>query len=1543
MLDAMDKVDQAVMTKGGKYNKKTINDALTHIKEGTQPEVEVTAEGTAQEGDAEPETQAQAEARQAAETEKAAFEGTEVEVGGPTQAVEGEQAGLEATIEEESEVQSIVNASPADLASLTDAQFEAIAAQQGPEAVKTLRAKREQGQKAAASAAEAVAAVEAAKTRKEAASKVVVATKGKRKPATKRTPGKKVTLPKRVEARMEAAREQPKPGSKEWNDISDQHIANSAMVSQRSIELPHADDVMMNRAVTEEWLRDSALMFDNELQASEVFDIMMERLHADDPLRGVLAQMNAVGAFDGHLPVHFRSAEDFVDMGVADPRTNGIAQRWDSPYSDETSRGVYLKDDTLGTGEGARVLVHEFVHFATIAGLETDPAFRNRINQLLHMARQAAEEMENKPYGLTNNKEFLAEGLTNPEFQKFLNGVQSESPAAGSLWQRLVDAIARFIGMDVVDSSVLADVLRATSENLQSYNQAFIRDIEKFGGTQTEIDIRDNKLLRDAAKSGYVSESELRSAVEIMKEFEARGGRPTILTKLDGIVDSVSNLGRTANRAREALSSLDQVIRRHTGKFVRDGVDHLKQYEKAIRDKIKYAREQQKKAETIARRWRSFEQAHPEQAQILSELMIDSTLEEIHPDKTYHHSDNKHIAAKKNTAEWKARVQERNDQYKAIGPAGRKLFQEVKKYHEMQRKHRRSYTIDHILKANGWGLEKLQADLEAIKGHTKADRINRSEVREFIAAAEELIDAESMSDLSAGDPIFDKLGEEGTSLKETIGEVLNKTSLRGPYFPLRRFGDYAVEARKDYPVEEFDSRNKAWEAQRKWKAGDPTRKSTVAKNPDTGKWELVRSDRIFSTQESPRKAKQLAEQLKAEGYTDVTGGNNIEVTVKQDLLNGVGPGGNKVLSRAIDKMDERAEKEGGKLDPTIRRMLEESFVDLMLDSSIHQSERKRKKVSGATYDMRRAFSERAFAGSWANADMLTAFEHDRALRGMERAARDPENPGDKLAMGDAVRELKLRDQKSMQDRRVSAIDSFFSKTGFFMYLTSPSYAMVNATQPSLVAAPYLLAKYGARASAELFNAYRVVGSTGAQEIASIANPREWGTWASGERAEGVLDKVVANMTPEEQSMMQRLFDMGIIDATFAQELYKGAAGKDRNWSDNALDFARTAPAIVEIINRAVVAKAAYNLEMRRSDDVKKAVSSAADAVLQTQFDYSDMNKPRWFKMFPGARSIMMFKMYAQGMYALMGGSFIKAVSGKGGYQGGRAEAAKTFGLLTLSHTLAAGAVGGLMEPFKWAINAVLWALGDEDDPERWRNSDDMIRDLAAQAAGKEIGEVISKGLPRAVGVDLSSRLGINNLAFMDTMDQRSYQDWFSAKVLSLLGPVAGMFTNAARAVDYADDGQWYKALEATSPKLLKDAMRAYRVASSGITDFNGKVVAQPDTFDKWMLAFAGTSGFASSEVVEAYDVRNRKKSARNRKADKARQLRNQWLRADPNQRMRFYRDEIMPYNRRHPEDFIKISSLFKSLTRRKLEEAATRGGYFTDDRQIEKLRRSYNY
>jgi hypothetical protein len=975
--------------------------------------------------------------------------------------------------------------------------------------------------------------------------------------------------------------------------------------------------------------------------------------------------------------------------------------------------------------------------------------------------------------------------------------------------------------------------------------------------------------------------------------------------------------------------------------------------------------------------------------------------------------------------------------------------------------------------------------------------------------------------------------------------------------------------------------------------------------------------------------------MQANGFRHPDGGD-MNVTLKEEWRAPRGSAAHVLLAQATKGMEEGS---------AARTALERAFLELLVENSVRKSELSRRRVAGASLDMRRAFAERAYAGSWAVADFETATEQHDAMRDMWKQAKSSSRNA--VQMGEVARELQLRDQKSLEERKISATEQALSKMGFFWYLFSPSYTVVNLTQVPLVAGPYLAAKFGmGRATKALGKAYRAVFAAGAKEAWDLKGGFAGTTESSYERMR-------AAMSPAEQQMLDELNRRGIIDSTFAQELVASGQGRDRGLADRVMDFARTMPQVAELVNRLTVATATYNLAKQAGRSDADATEAAAEAVLQTQFDYcvddateclttdgwkrwdeltledtllavdkegkavesalldvnvfhgareinlfdhgpnrhfsmavtdhhkclvqnynsrdkkwqsileveaaelkdghhilrrpllqldrvsedpdfaallgwvaaegdygafrnckekrrvglgqsltanpqyveeieallerlgghyrkfvihdgtlayftlkkplstrvlaampnkkltpqmlrdfgteemqaltdaflkgdghqrngghwtvtqkdaqnidvlqgmftllgktatrgvespagmhplhvsdlarsmtkemrrsklrvdmvwcpttehgtwiarrngavfvtgnSDLNKPRYFKAFTLARPIMMFKMYAQGMYMLTIGNLMKSF--RADTPQARKEARRMLAGVLATHTLAAGALGGLfIEPVRAIMAVAAFAFGDGDEP--W-DLDNEVTQFLADLLGPEAAQLVARGVPRGVGIDLSGRVGLNHMAFMGNPDARSYEEAWKNLVLQFLGPMAALSTNVVRGADYVRKNEYQKAMEAASPKIVRDLLRAERVGREGLTDYNGNVIADPAKFDLHDF-ITQAMGFSPATTARTYEGREAQKAAETKLNDRRKALMQQWRRADD--RAGFFRENIRDFNRTNPEFRITMGQLQRGLREQQRRERQTTAGYATEKKSIRRIGEAY--
>tara|TARA_R110000772_G_scaffold51809_9_gene118904 strand:+ start:1476 stop:8789 length:7314 start_codon:yes stop_codon:yes gene_type:complete len=1253
-----------------------------------------------------------------------------------------------------------------------------------------------------------------------------------------------------------------------------------------------------------------------------------DMLHPKDPWISLLQLMAEQGSSDisiitvtkAQMAKYSPSGEAIGLMTVQVPKADARAK------GKSIRRRILLQDlkALAGREEGPgtallTTLMHELTHAYTAASMTTDNKFAMDIESLRKEAIAFVDKhpgilnTKKKPYGFQDAEEFLAEALSNVEFQRMLAMI----PTTGrrrNLLGRMFDRISELFGLvDTFDNNATADtdnILAAvlslapdvfTDSRLQQTLWPEIIDKQRTSIRRADLDPEPepepamtqeeaNELMASFLDDDTsVSRERLSGSSNDPSVTQAAG---VLLKALRGKAHDVAGIdlaesGRFAGRALLGFTTTDQLVRRFKPMF-QDGAKNLLQaYHNVTRHKVQMARSLQQKAEHINQQWGQLEKLGKDRADAFAVLLHDATLAELHPDLAFANTKNKHAWKDKSKQVAHAKLKARFNSAE-IGPQGRALYRTVSKFYTDQRLSLRRAAMKHI--ADVWDVPNTLG----IKQYTQ------------------ILNANSAADIKAID--FSALGTNANMVQTALAGAATMNSVKGPYFPLRRFGKYVVEGLKltQRVPGTHAKRSDAYTAARDIRANDPTVKVRTRKDANGGGYYNELREHVVEMHDSISEAEDAAADLIKKGYTSARAGKPLAPGLKARWKMPPQVGANDVLAMAKRKFDPASAE---------AKALDTAFVDMLLDTNVRKSEQPRKKRAGASMDMRRAFAERAYAGSWQLADITTAMDHRTAMQSLKNHAVQ------NVKAQEVVRELELRDDLNLVDRAVAAWEGKLSKLGFVWFLASPSYSVVNLTQVPLVAQPYLGGKYGqAKAAKELYDSYAKVVKAAGKEWANIKGG------VTGQTAENVLDKVKNTFSSDEQVLIDTLTNMGIMDATFAQELYETSRGRNENTlttvTERVMNIARTTPQVAELVNRAVVARTAYRLARNAGGDVNTATEAAAEAIYKTQFDYSDLNKPRFFK-FTGGRAIMMFKMYAQGMYALLASNAIGSFKGDN-----KAESRKVLAGLIASHSLMGGIFGGLfIEPARVLISIAAALLEDEDDP--W-DMEYEITAFLAELVGAGAAELITRGIPRAIGIDLSSRVGLNNMAFMDVRESRSYEDAWKERLVSVLGPLAGAVGAGARGMDYMSKGEYVRGIEGMVPKGIRDVIKAPRLLNDGLRDYNTKRLLGADTYN-WYDTLVQGVGFQTAKTARVYEERIPQQKRDTKLRERRKKLMQMWRRAD--NKAEFFREKIRPFNLANRTRRITRSGLRKSQV--EVRRAERQGVYPTKDRDIARMGRAY--
>lgn len=1196
--------------------------------------------------------------------------------------------------------------------------------------------------------------------------------------------------------------------------------------------------------------------------AHELLDRALAGLPPDSNLRNVLAKLRSLPQL---AQVHVGYDRTGQILGDSFGKYKEIQQGADHHRIVQINRAKI--DELRAKGHDPatalmHILTHELVHAATMGALESNSALRMASWSLMRQTMSALRERGINPehhYGLRDNdvREFIAEAFSNERFQRVLRNTYIEPEQ--SVWQSILNLIKRVLGIDSMpDADNVLDTVMSLTDKL-------------FTGAP------------------YITTKGVQTAEAHMKlDDQVRGAVSNVMDKYIGTDRTMKSLWQQAkDRLTSGLLpalSMEQMRDNYARYFQQGTKNALGDYMRAFFKRNADNSANLETADKLSRKWTEQTERNPEAAIEMSRLMAESTLHAMHPDLPLNDPDNAHLT---DDAQ-KAKHKELSARFEKLPSEVQDLYQDVAEYYDdtMRR-------------------EVALMTLNALRGYLTHGREAPLTEDEF--------------DYTEGD--VEGMGlNTMEGLREEFGSMLSEEALKsihniaaipelrkGPYFPLMRFGDYVVYAERDGGTKTFDDFKSAQAFRASSLAKDPTLDITVRK-ADNGKYTAKITEKEFRAAESRTEAENhRQEMVKTYGQENVS-----PVQLKADLFrNEATIQSNAGLKTILSKLES---------NPAAQSAIKNFYLQSLADRSFRKHELSRKNRRGVDYDLQhRTFANYAKSASYYTSQLRYGWQMADALREMERTAKEHRDESDISAvrMGEVVREINARDKLTHDVQAVSKLVRGGVELGHFMLLTSPSYWMINSTQPYMVTLPWLAARSSiGDAVSALTNAQKLILSPlVTQAVESWGGLKALKSKVAAEKAFGVLEQVEKQIrerggarAPEYLKMLTDLKRESIIDLSFIAELRDIASGT-QSVTQNVLDASRIMAHLTEVNNRIMTALASYDIGRAKGMEHESAVEFAKQAVSLTQFNYSSGNKPRLFQSHGplGALGplVFQFMQYPQHMYSLLISNMRAAM---GDSDEGRKIARKTLAGIFATHLAAGGVIGAMLQPIKWAAGLAALAFGDDNEP--W-DFDREVRELAAQMFGTELGEIVSAGLPRAAGIDLSTRMSLGTLYMVDLKTDNA--DSFLGSLLqSFGGPLTGMVANGFRGAQYARDGEWQKAFEMVEPKFLKDISKTLRFTSEGLTDSTGKTLLDAKQFSPYQL-FLQSIGLQPSQVSELYARNQARKDAQQYDAKRREALLKRFRNAKSDADRQQVSIEIAEFNKANPEAVITRSAMLKSL------------------------------
>ena len=169
-------------------------------------------------------------------------------------------------------------------------------------------------------------------------------------------------------------------------------------------------------------------------------------------------------------------------------------------YNGQKTMQIYINDTpSVGvSGVEYETVLHELVHQATQAAVfysRSNPKLRENVKELEKIRTKLRQELAKIPaterdfyvkYGLSNIDELLAVGLTDREFQKFMESIPYSPRGKKSLWDKFTETIRKLLNIPAKQGTAFSEFLSQAGK-ITSLSQQQISDVISDRATFSDI------------------------------------------------------------------------------------------------------------------------------------------------------------------------------------------------------------------------------------------------------------------------------------------------------------------------------------------------------------------------------------------------------------------------------------------------------------------------------------------------------------------------------------------------------------------------------------------------------------------------------------------------------------------------------------------------------------------------------------------------------------------------------------------------------------------------------------------------------------------------------------------------------------------------------------------------------------------------------------------------------------------------------------------------------------------------------------------------
>lgn len=685
-----------------------------------------------------------------------------------------------------------------------------------------------------------------------------------------------------------------------------------------------------------------------------------------------------------------------------------------------------------------------------------------------------------------------------------------------------------------------------------------------------------------------------------------------------------------------------------------------------------------------------------------------------------------------------------------------------------------------------------------------------------------------------------ELQELKDSLKSTVqlaqSQIHNFTQ---PYVPLLRRGTHVVVARSYDLADAQELREELRKKRRSDDWSDENEQELQEINKQILKLEQSPEHYIVSFVDSQAQANRLKTEIEGDFAGRVEAFPREEIGRMQSVSLGTI---HELENQLAKRLEDEDAPEARKMIRKMVNVLNEMYTMNLSDYHANKNQLRRLKVAGFDENMMNNFLDNGYRETLFYGNVKFQKDIQDALRDMRNESNISGGNVSREVRKRVLNEVMKREQLDYDYKPNEVFDKAQRVTSVMMLLTSPAFYLQNMTQSFMMTCPWL--------------AHDFSGTKVFKDMADNTKKMIQAYFNKDYRSGIEIDfNKVPWMTKALKEGLGIARSRGLIDIGISQDFGQlNSSSKFQEMTDYLSRGAR----VVEMVNRVASFTTAFNLMYERErakgnkDAVQKATDYACDAIYATHGDYSATNEPRYFKRggmgLGGAEKLIFqfrkFQLIQLGMVMRMAKEAFAGASPEA-----RAAGRRAFAYMLGTHFTMTGLAGTpLVTTLAFVLNGI---FGDDDD-----DTEDTLRKFIGD---KSMSDLLIRGLPAYLGVDVSERIGAANMfspfPYLNATPL-SGREGALETVAAMAGPFVSQFVRMSTGLGYMSEGDMYKGVEMLLPNGLTNAMRAFRYSTEGYTTKNGTVTIPPEEYGA-METFFQALGLPTTVTTDRYRLQNK--------------------------------------------------------------------------------------